>query len=237
MNYQLNRQRSDTFSTERILEELKAVALLHNYKRFGWRDFDKISSISGSVVKNHFKGWNNAILALEKELGFNLQIEKKNQIAEIELFKEMDRIWQEYGHRPSRNEWESLNPKFHYNTYKTRFGGWKNACDTFITFKKEKDFDNEELINTAPIIEEILKDKGLVKKEVVSRSVSPGLKIKVLQRDNMRCCYCGKSPATNFGVILHIDHIIPFAKGGKTEIDNLQTLCFDCNIGKSDKII
>ena len=37
------------------------------------------------------------------------------------------------------------------------------------------------------------------------------------------------------GVKLHVDHIIPVYKGGKTTMSNLQTLCDRCNLGKSDK--
>ncbi len=36
-------------------------------------------------------------------------------------------------------------------------------------------------------------------------------------------------------LILHVDHIIPRSKGGKDELDNYQTLCHICNIGKSNK--
>lgn len=34
---------------------------------------------------------------------------------------------------------------------------------------------------------------------------------------------------------LHVDHIIPIAKGGKTVKENLRTLCEECNWGKRDK--
>ena len=37
------------------------------------------------------------------------------------------------------------------------------------------------------------------------------------------------------GAKLHVDHIIPVSKGGKTVMSNLQTLCEQCNIGKSNK--
>ena len=35
-------------------------------------------------------------------------------------------------------------------------------------------------------------------------------------------------------IILHVDHIKAWAKGGETVLENLQTLCSVCNIGKSD---
>jgi 5-methylcytosine-specific restriction endonuclease McrA len=64
-----------------------------------------------------------------------------------------------------------------------------------------------------------------------------GVRFKVLQRDNFRCLGCGRSPATELGCILHVDHIVPFSKGGKTTFDNLQTLCSHCNVGKSNRSV
>jgi len=70
-----------------------------------------------------------------------------------------------------------------------------------------------------------------------SRNISLSLRLKVLNRDNFRCVFCGKSPATDFGTKLHIDHSVPFSKGGKSTLENLQTLCEECNLGKSDSEI
>ena len=67
-----------------------------------------------------------------------------------------------------------------------------------------------------------------------TRVISDKLRYQVLKRDNFKCCACGASPAKDPAVELHIDHIIPWSKGGKTTFDNLQTLCSRCNIGKSD---
>jgi 5-methylcytosine-specific restriction endonuclease McrA len=69
------------------------------------------------------------------------------------------------------------------------------------------------------------------------REPSIGLRLKVLQRDRFRCKLCGQSPATEFGCILHVDHIVAFSNGGKTTFDNLQTLCSRCNIGKSNRSV
>lgn len=67
-----------------------------------------------------------------------------------------------------------------------------------------------------------------------SRTISDKLRYTVLKRDNFKCCACGASPAKDPSVELHIDHIIPWSKGGETVLENLQTLCSRCNIGKSN---
>ena len=64
--------------------------------------------------------------------------------------------------------------------------------------------------------------------------VSDSLRYDILNRDNFTCVLCGASAKQ--GVRLHVDHIIPIAKGGKSTPDNLRTLCERCNVGKSDKI-
>ena len=69
-----------------------------------------------------------------------------------------------------------------------------------------------------------------------TRIISDKLRYQVLKRDNFKCCACGASPAKDPTIELHIDHIIPWSKGGETTMENLQTLCSKCNIGKSDLI-
>lgn len=52
----------------------------------------------------------------------------------------------------------------------------------------------------------------------------------VYKRDGGRCVYCGSVEN------LHLDHIIPFSRGGATNVENLQLLCQKCNLEKSNKI-
>lgn len=66
------------------------------------------------------------------------------------------------------------------------------------------------------------------------RNISLRMCFLVMQRDSFKCCMCGRSPATTPGLELHIDHIVPWSKGGETVIDNLQTLYSDCNLGKGN---
>lgn len=58
------------------------------------------------------------------------------------------------------------------------------------------------------------------------------LRYEVLRRDGYRCRCCGLSVAQ--GGVLHVDHIVPVSKGGRTTKDNLQALCASCNLGKRD---
>jgi hypothetical protein len=62
-------------------------------------------------------------------------------------------------------------------------------------------------------------------------ALSPRTRFKVFKRDDFRCQICGKSQAA--GVTLHVDHRISIANGGSDELENLQTLCCECNLGKS----
>jgi hypothetical protein len=51
----------------------------------------------------------------------------------------------------------------------------------------------------------------------------------ILKRDAYKCVLCGASPPD---VVLHVDHIVPFSRGGVTEPRNLRVLCDRCNHGK-----
>lgn len=64
--------------------------------------------------------------------------------------------------------------------------------------------------------------------------VTASLRYDVIRRDNSTCKLCNAS--IEDGIKLHVDHIIPVSKGGKTELSNLQTLCERCNLGKTNKL-
>ncbi len=63
--------------------------------------------------------------------------------------------------------------------------------------------------------------------------MTPTLRYRILQRDGFRCQLCGLSAGD--GVKLHVDHIVPVSKGGKTIESNLRTLCDRCNQGKGSR--
>lgn len=59
------------------------------------------------------------------------------------------------------------------------------------------------------------------------RLMTKQLREQIARRDNYTCQICGKYMQD--GVGLHVDHIVPVAKGGKTVPSNLQVLCSKCN--------
>lgn len=66
------------------------------------------------------------------------------------------------------------------------------------------------------------------------KSLSQKVRFEVFKRDSFTCQYCGsKAP----DIILEVDHLKPVSKGGKNEILNLVTSCFDCNRGKSNRVL
>lgn len=58
----------------------------------------------------------------------------------------------------------------------------------------------------------------------------------VLKRDGLVCRYCTRRVHTRRRGPgkLHIDHVIPWSRGGRHEVENLAVSCRKCNLAKSD---
>ncbi len=54
------------------------------------------------------------------------------------------------------------------------------------------------------------------------------LRERILRRDSWTCYYCGAEADT-------VDHLVPRAKGGTDDMDNLVAACRSCNYSKQDK--
>jgi hypothetical protein len=74
-------------------------------------------------------------------------------------------------------------------------------------------------------------------RHALRRKLTAVTRLRVFQRDGFRCVLCGNSPATDRRVRLHIDHIRALARGGSNDLNNLQTLCQQCNIGKGARTL
>ena len=105
-------------------------------------------------------------------------------------------------------------------------------CD-FVSFsmsKKAQQLYLDALFTEIDLLRKEYEESSKYERSLMTKS----LRYDVLSRDNYKCCVCGVTAKE--GAKLHVDHIVPIAKGGKTVIENLQTLCENCNLGKSDKL-
>jgi 5-methylcytosine-specific restriction endonuclease McrA len=73
-----------------------------------------------------------------------------------------------------------------------------------------------------PIVIAIWEKKVYVGKSVLGTSQWKKQRQRVLKRDNYTCVYCNEEAT-------EVDHVIPRAKGGGHELDNLVACCKRCN--------
>lgn len=75
--------------------------------------------------------------------------------------------------------------------------------------------------------------KNRIPRAARAPQVPPKRRWEILQRDRFRCCICGRN-AKDDNVKLEVDHKVSISHGGTNDSDNLWTLCFDCNRGKTE---
>ncbi len=62
------------------------------------------------------------------------------------------------------------------------------------------------------------------------------LRLVVFTRDNFTCRNPLANPTCTVSKNLSVDHIVPVAKGGTDDLENLQTLCLACNSKKGARL-
>ena len=145
------------------------------------------------------------------------------KISETSFTKREEKILSEYKLTPVTDC--AFNVKMTYSSPKHRVNLQKNA-----TFNFNDLYTCLESVARSRLDKKTYKSLSYVERGEVSDS----LRYNIFSRDRFRCVLCGASASQ--GARLHIDHIIPISKGGKSTPENLRTLCERCNIGKSNKI-
>ena len=201
---------------DELLDDIKRVANSLQRKHLSMKEYDENGQFSHYAAADRFGSWNNALVKAGLEMSTN------RQFTDDELFANLESVWIKKGVQPVRKDMDNKTvSSISSGAYKRRFGTWNNALQEFVkAIGKE---DNAELSATNF-------DEG----HSTARIPNLRLRFRVMQRDCFRCCLCGASPASDFSVKLHVDHIEPWSKGGETTLDNLQTLCSKCNLGKGD---
>lgn len=108
---------------------------------------------------------------------------------------------------------------------------------SYVSKKGRKSYSREEKFSVdqiKDILQEASKRLSYEDSKQYQRALlTASLRYQILQRDHFRCTICGAS--ADEGAKLEVDHIKPISKGGKTEPNNLRTLCQSCNRGKRDR--
>jgi 5-methylcytosine-specific restriction endonuclease McrA len=84
-------------------------------------------------------------------------------------------------------------------------------------------------------VDKKIKDSKMSSKDFYKSQQWRLLRAKVLEKYECKCMMCGHSPKEH-GIVIHVDHIKPRSTHPHLQLreDNLQLLCEDCNLGKSN---
>lgn len=205
-------------SNDDLIADMKNVANFLSVQVLTAADYDEHGKYHSRTISKRFGTWNKAL-----EIA-GLQIANKFY-SENELFENLALVWMRLGKQPSKRDLALVGSPISYKAYERRFGKWSLAVKAFVEY-----FNNLQDNQSSP--QEVLQPNKPVHQS--SRDINLRTRYLVLRRDNYSCCICGASPAKDPSVELHVDHITPWSKGGSTELNNLQTLCRDCNLGKGN---
>ncbi|WKY46085.1 HNH endonuclease [Eubacteriaceae bacterium ES2] len=232
-----NKEDFKRISDDELLKDMLMVSRRLNSKSISTKDYSDYGKYKVQTILSRFSNWSEALKKADLEqTGFKI-------ISNKDLFDEIERIWIQKGNQPTTTDVKNGLSKYSLNTYSRRFGGWRATLLAFLEYINNDDNENviqEESteVDSHNKKQDLLKNvtEDITRRHKTSRHVNDRLRFKVLKRDNFKCCACGVSPAKDPSIELHVDHIIPWTKGGETVIENLQTLCSKCNLGKGDML-
>jgi hypothetical protein len=215
--FKLSRVPNSPVSSEELLADLRDAAKALNLDTAPQKKYAAVGKYDYSTIIKRFGSWNKAL-----EMA-GLSISNEINISDERLFENLFILWQHHGRQPRRSELATLPSTISQTPYNRRFGSWAASLEAFVDYANG---NNLESIDTPASKDPNRRSTG--------RDPSLRLRWRVLHRDRFTCVACGASPALTPGTELHVDHIVPWSKGGDTILENLQSLCSSCNLGKSN---
>jgi hypothetical protein len=205
-------------SEAELLDDLRSVSKLIGSPKVSQPLYEKHGQFDGRNLSRRFGTWNKALLAA------GLTLSNEIDISDDRLFENILVLWQHYGRQPRRAELSHHPSSISQSPYRRRFQSWIEALRAFAVWANASEGVDSGSSGVA-------RQPNIVRG---SRDPSLRLRFKVMLRDRFTCRHCGASPSKDPNVELHVDHVVPWSKGGDTALENLQTLCLKCNLGKSN---
>jgi hypothetical protein len=212
------------------LADLRRVASQLGKPTVTVREYEQLGRFSEGPFLRVFGGWSAAL----QQAGLVVSAKYHERCSDDELFQNLESVWRVLGRQPKRSDLRPPTSMVGATPYCRRFGSWRQALEAFVDFAnhatdnpEDQPSDEAEAQSSESVLPAAQAPKA-------PRSPSWRLRFLVMRRDGFKCRLCGVSPATSAGVVLEIDHVLPWTKGGETLFENLQTLCQVCNGGKSD---
>lgn len=227
---------------ELFFEDIRRVSKITGRTYVTKTEYEKHGKYSLGQRTKKYGGWDSVLIKAGLERS-PFRTGPKRRYSDKELFEELERVWIYLGSQPTFSVFHSKRvSEISAKPYIYRFGSWHKALEAFVSYinsPKENTDDKSKRGNKEETKENERNDFTLASKgdnlviHKTQRQPSNRLKIQVLMRDGNRCRLCGIK--CNDGLHnIHFDHIIPWSKGGETTLDNLQVLCEDCNLAKSN---
>jgi hypothetical protein len=221
-----------------LIEDMKLVAKNFQKEDITIAEYDNSGSFGSATICKRFGGWNKA-----KERA-GLKVSRSYNQTDDDYFENIFSVWLHLGRQPKYREIAAPLSKIHISSYERKFGTWRNALEGFIQYINNRDQDDlqpvpnsipTKVVNVSSESSDTPNTESVKKtKKRTSRIANLRQRFRVMKRDGFKCVLCGACPALNPGCELHIDHIIPWSHGGETVEENLRTLCFSCNLGRSN---
>lgn len=105
---------------------------------------------------------------------------------------------------------------------------WKYLSNQEERLEQARAYSRESYeVNAARRARRRARKRGYESRVVRGRDVA-----QIKNRQCGKCYYCGGKTAE-----MHLDHVVPLARGGRNAIGNLVLSCASCNLSKSDKLL
>jgi hypothetical protein len=207
---------------EELIADVKRVAQELNKTYITTHEYTERGIVTARTVYERLGPWYHVmkLAGLQTPRGYY-------KIPDEELFRNIEQVWRTLGRQPIYLEIRKPLSMCNGSVYEKRFGTWRKALEAFVAYINSGAKSPEN-----PDAENIVTKRARIRKP--NRNINWRMRHLVMRQDNFKCRLCGKSPAKDPEIELEVDHIVPVSRGGETVMENLQTLCTYCNIGKSN---